>query len=324
MEALDRHGVFRITTSDVDEARGAVTTHFYSTFLDVVGPADGLAAHFDVVRSGPVTIGDLRFGVDVVMRCGELGSYHVDVPLTGELAWRQARRPAVATPTRAAVFQPVGDTTLDRWAADCRLLAVKIERTALESQLERLLDAPVHTPVTLDSEFDTTSGAGLSWARLVRLLAAEASEPAGLLQSAGAAEHLQQSVIAGLLALASPRYRETAGYGMRGWTPRTVKRVLDTMHGAPASPFTMAALAATAGVSARALQEAFRRHVGMPPMTYLRNLRLAQAHRALGAAGSDAVTVAQIAHDSGFVHLGRFAADYRARYGVSPSQTLRG
>jgi transcriptional regulator GlxA family with amidase domain len=62
----------------------------------------------------------------------------------------------------------------------------------------------------------------------------------------------------------------------------------------------------------------------MPPMTYLRNLRLAQAHRALGAADFDATTVAQIAHDSGFVHLGRFAGAYRARYGISPSQTLRG
>jgi AraC-like DNA-binding protein len=222
------------------------------------------------------------------------------------------------------VFQPVGDTTLHRWGANCRLVAVKIHRTALETQLESLLDAPVHTPVTLDSEFDPTSGAGLSWSRLVQLLAAEAREPAGLLQNAGPAEYLQQSVIGGLLALASPRYRETSGYGMRGWTPRTVKRVLDAMHSTPASPFTMAMLAVVAGVSARALQEAFRRHVGMPPMTYLRNLRLAQAHRALHAAGSDAVTVAQIAHDAGFVHLGRFAAAYRARYGMPPSQTLRG
>jgi AraC-like DNA-binding protein len=324
MESLDRHGVFRITTSDVDEARDAVSTHFYSTFLDVTGPADGMAARFDMVRSGPVTIGDMRFGVDVVMRFGELGSYHVDVPLAGELAWRQARRPAVATPTRAAVFQPVGDTVLDRWSADCRLLAVKIDRAALEAHLENLLDAPVRTPVTLDSEFDTTSGAGLSWSRLVRLLAAEASEPDGLLESAGPAVHLQQSLIAGLLALASPRYREEVGHGIRGWTPRTVKRVLDAMHGAPASPFTMSALAAVAGVSARALQEAFRRHVGMPPMTYLRNLRLAQAHRTLVAAESDAVTVARIAHDAGFAHLGRFAAAYRTRYGMPPSRTLRG
>jgi AraC-like DNA-binding protein len=258
------------------------------------------------------------------MRFGELGAYHVDVPLTGELAWQQARRPAIATPARAGVFQPVGDTTLHRWSADCRLFAVKIERTALESQLEILLDAPVHTPVMLDSEFDPTSGAGLSWSRLVQLLAAESREPAGLLHSAGSAEYLQQSVIAGLLALASPRYREATGYGMRGWTPRTVKRVLDAMHDAPASPFTMAALAAIAGVSARALQEAFRRHVGMPPMTYLRNLRLGQAHRALRAAESDAVTVAQVAHEAGFVHLVRFAAAYRARYGMSPSRTLRG
>jgi AraC-like DNA-binding protein len=244
--------------------------------------------------------------------------------LTGQLWWRQGRqRPSIATPTRAAVFQPVGETTLDRWGGDCRLLAVKIDRTALEEQLEGLLDAPVQTPVKLDTGFDVTSGAGVSWSRLVQLLAAESHLSDGLLQQAGAAEHLQQSLIAGLLALASPRYREAAGPGMRGWTPRTVKRVIDAMHGRPAHPFTMASLAGIAGVSARALQEAFRRHVGMPPMTYLRSLRLTHAHRALRAGGADETTVAQIAYDAGFVHLGRFAATYRARYGVAPSQTLR-
>jgi AraC-like DNA-binding protein len=324
MDVTDRYGAYSIAISDVDDVRAAISTHFYPTFVDVLGSADDLAAQFDLVRTGPITVGDMRFGVDTLLRFGDLGSYHVDLPLSGKLWWRQGRHePAVATPTRAAVFQPVGDTTLDRWSADCRLLAVKIERIALEEQLESLLDAPVQTPVTLDADFDATSGAGLSWARLVHLLAAEARASDGLLRQTGVAEHLQQSVIAGLLSLASRRYKEAVAPGIRGWTPRTVKRVIDAMHGRPAHPFTMASLAGIAGVSARALQEAFRRHVGMPPMTYLRNLRLTQAHRALRAAGADETTVAQIAYDAGFVHLGRFAAAYRTRYGMPPSATLR-
>jgi AraC-like DNA-binding protein len=35
------------------------------------------------------------------------------------------------------------------------------------------------------------------------------------------------------------------------------------------------------------------------------------------------VTVAAVAHRWGFAHLGRFAYAYRARFGVSPSETLR-
>lgn len=34
-------------------------------------------------------------------------------------------------------------------------------------------------------------------------------------------------------------------------------------------------------------------------------------------------TVAEVAYRWGFAHLGRFAHDYRARYGESPSTTSR-
>lgn len=312
-----------LSTTDVDEARIAVSTYFYPTFLDVLG-ARQLAASFDVVRSGPLTIGDVRCGADVSMRFGELGAYHVDLPVSGRLWWRQGRRTAsVATPERAAVFLPVGDTALEHWPAECRLLAVKIDRRALEQQLELLLDAPVRSPVPLDPDVDLTSVAGRSWAGLVRLLAAEYGATGGLLRHPGTAEHLQQSLISGLLVLASAQYRESFVAPVRRCGPRTVKRAVDAMHSRPAYPFTMAKLAEIAGVSARTLQEGFRRHVGTPPMTYLRDLRLVNAHRDLSGSGTGPVSVADIAHRSGFTHLGRFAAAYRARYGVSPSQTLR-
>ena len=327
MYVLDRAerpvGTRSMTTADVDEARVIIGTYFYPTFLDVLGPAADLSARFDLVTAGPVTIGDMCFGVDVGLRFGELGAYHVDLPLTGELWWRQGRRPAVARPDTAAVFQPVGDTTLERWPADCRLLAVKIDQRVLQTHLASLLDAPVRTPVALDTEFDVSSGPGRTWAGLVRVLATESRVSGGLLGHAAPAEHLQQSVIAGLLALTSPQYREAAGSGIRGWAPRTVKRVVEAMHARPAYPFTMGALAEIAGVGARALQDAFRRHVGTPPMAYLRDLRLANAHRELHRAGPEETTVAQVAYDAGFAHLGRFATAYRARYGVAPSQTLR-
>jgi AraC-like DNA-binding protein len=58
-------------------------------------------------------------------------------------------------------------------------------------------------------------------------------------------------------------------------------------------------------------------------MTYLRQVRLALVHDNLRAADPAATTVAQVAYRYGFTHLGRFAAAYRERYDVSPSQTLR-
>jgi transcriptional regulator GlxA family with amidase domain len=109
----------------------------------------------------------------------------------------------------------------------------------------------------------------------------------------------------------------------RSWRPRPVKRAIDAMEADPAHPFSVRELAGAAGVSVRTLQAAFHRHTGVTPLEYLRDLRLARAHEDLRRAGPALATVALVAHRWGFTHLGRFAAVYRGRYGVSPSATLR-
>ena len=57
---------------------------------------------------------------------------------------------------------------------------------------------------------------------------------------------------------------------------------------------------------------------------YLRGTRMERTHRDLqGAEPGDGVSVAALAAKWGFTHLGRFAVDYRRRFGTYPSQTLR-
>ncbi len=82
-------------------------------------------------------------------------------------------------------------------------------------------------------------------------------------------------------------------------------------------------IAATAHVTIRALQYAFRRHYGISPMTYLRRARLDQAHRELKAADPTQTTVTAIAAHWGFPHPSQFSALYRSTYGIAPSHTLR-
>lgn len=82
-------------------------------------------------------------------------------------------------------------------------------------------------------------------------------------------------------------------------------------------------IAAAVHVSIRAVQLAFRRHLGTTPMAYLRRVRLDRARRELLAADPGRTSVAVVAYRWGFSSPGRFAAYYRKNYGVLPSQTLR-
>lgn len=87
---------------------------------------------------------------------------------------------------------------------------------------------------------------------------------------------------------------------------------------------TVGDIAAAAHVTIRALQYAFRRHLGTTPMGYLRRVRLDAAHQALHTADpTTGETVTRIAARWGFAHPGRFAATYRRTYGQSPSTTLQ-
>jgi len=85
----------------------------------------------------------------------------------------------------------------------------------------------------------------------------------------------------------------------------------------------LADVASAAGVSARALQKAFRCFRDTTPMGHLRALRLDLARAELARAGSDGGSVTSVAIAYGFGSLSRFAADYRARFHESPSETRR-
>jgi AraC-like DNA-binding protein len=49
---------------------------------------------------------------------------------------------------------------------------------------------------------------------------------------------------------------------------------------------------------------------------------LKQVHDVLSTAPPGSTTVTEVALDWGFIHLGEFAARYRARFGVKPSDVL--
>ncbi|MCW8103553.1 AraC family transcriptional regulator [Streptomyces tauricus] len=315
--------LLKFRTTDVDEARQVMHERFYANFIDVPDGGAEFMARYDIAALGPFTLGRLSFGAEVRIQFGELGSYHVDIPLDGHLAWRQGRHTkAVATTANAAVFQPHGDTALDRVSTDCSMLAVKIDPEALNEQLERLLGRPLSTPVALTPELDVAQGAGLSWVRMIRAAFAEI-QVGGLLTRPMVARPLQESLLTGFLLATGHRYRDELDRPKTALRPGHVKRAVEAMHSMPQHPFTVGELAVLAGVSVRRLQEAFQQYVGMTPLAYLTDVRLTRVHDELRRGTPGEVNVSEVAHRWSFGHLGRFASRYRARFGELPSQTLR-
>lgn len=315
----------------MDEARKMIAAAFYSNFMDVLDGPRAFRAEFEIGQLGALTVGVLKCGADVRMRVGELGAYHASILLGGHMRFRQGGGAStVATAERAGVFQPVGDTVVERWTGDCRVLAVKMGREALEQRLEQLLGRPTRPPLALAPELDVTRGPGRSWARLVTTVVEDLCEGPGappgqatLYTSPLTAAPLQEAILSGFLLVAEHCYRDELTAPARRLRPAPVKRAMDAVHERPEHPFTPAGLAAEARVGVRWLQEAFRRYVGMSPMAYVREVRLIRVRDELRDAVPGALSVSEVAHRWGFSHLGRFAEQYHARFGELPSQTLR-
>ncbi|WP_103225350.1 AraC family transcriptional regulator [Roseibium marinum] len=85
---------------------------------------------------------------------------------------------------------------------------------------------------------------------------------------------------------------------------------------------TLVGICAALGVSERTLRYAFREYVGLSPVAYLRARRLSRVRAVLAASDPQDVTITQVAMRYGFLHLGRFAGDYRLMFGEMPSMTL--
>lgn len=87
-------------------------------------------------------------------------------------------------------------------------------------------------------------------------------------------------------------------------------------------PLSLVAIAQAAGCTTRRLQYTFHRIHGVGPSTYFKLRRLEAVRRAL-LIGCGGKTIMDVAAEFGFWHQGHFGADYRRRFGETPSQTLR-
>jgi AraC-like DNA-binding protein len=103
---------------------------------------------------------------------------------------------------------------------------------------------------------------------------------------------------------------------------RVVRRAFEVLERRAGEPIYVSELCEAADVSERTLRNAFQHLYGVSPIRYLQLRRLALVRRALLGAGADE-RVSSIAARFGFTNLGRFAGEFRALFGTSPSQLLR-
>lgn len=164
-------------------------------------------------------------------------------------------------------------------------------------------------------------GGESSWVALLEYAARLLSEAPDNVESGRIGAHLEEAICVELLRNWAARANVSLTREICGAAPRHVRWAENFIRAEAATAPTISVVAKEAGVSVRALSEAFRRFRNTTPGAFLREQRLQGVRNALLAA-APGDTVASIASSWGYVNFGMFARAYQQRFGELPSKTL--
>jgi AraC-like DNA-binding protein len=254
--------------------------------------------------------------------CQERSDYWIQLPVRGRLNATIGREHVTCDPRRAAIASPMHERCLLESEPESTRIQFALGGAAVLSQLETLLWDSVRGPVAFAPAIDLSAGHGKSLARYIRVAIADLEQPQSLLLNPATMRAFVQFLAIALLRWHPHNYSEAMQRRGGAIAPRDVKRAVDYIEANLENAVSLTDIVRAAGVPGRTLFEHFRSFKGLTPLQYVRNRRFQMARQLLLRSDAEA-SITTIATNCGFTHMGRFATEYRRRFGERPSETLR-
>jgi AraC-like DNA-binding protein len=312
------HEEFR--SHDPDEAHAWLRKTYADHDLKISGSSQDFMFSCDITRLDGISLGRMRhsMAVDIDVFAGlrnltiveHRGGSPVQVSIGPESVNLRAGDSFLLPPDRP--YQAAWNSV----AAEVTTLSFE----DLQRDASGLVDRET---VNLDFTRPITPVAGRHWSQTIRYVQSFVSNSPLLAAAPLARRELGWLVSSAVLACFPNSTLDAESAPRTGDTPQPLRRALAFIDDHAADPITLNEIAVAAHLSPRGLQATFRRHLDTTPLAQLRSVRMERAHGDLQNAEPGDTSVAALAARWGFTHLGRFAVDYRRRYGSSPSQTLR-
>jgi AraC-like DNA-binding protein len=271
---------------------------------------------------GPLTLSEYMVGSDLWMHGEQCSTYRVLVPQTGHMDSMHRGQVVSAEPGTAAVCPPGGAGSA-LWAAGSKIISFKIDCAAVEDALSDTLGRQVMSHVAFTPVMPITAAATRYWINMLSCFKEQLFQPNSLVNQPLVGLPFADSLIRGLLLAADNPYRSAIAGETHSASPPAIRAAVQIIEEEAHLPLTVSSIAKRCHVSVRGLQQGFRRHMGVSPMAYLREVRLRRAHHCLLESDPSVTSVASVAHRWGFTNVGRFAAAHTARYDEPPAASLR-
>jgi AraC-like DNA-binding protein len=315
---LEALGVFR--TRDADAIRDFLGEIGFALSLDRQGAGSAVDVRLNGAYFPSLWVGYTQYGAAVTVKTEARSDFWLQVPLRGGIEAIAAGESICCDARTAVISSPVGRREIRTDPGSARL-QVSLVGDAMHRQLAALLGDWPREPLVFTPSLDLTQGCGRSLLGYLHGAAEEFDAHGHVTWSPLVISQFEQLVMTRLLLEHPHNYADAVRRRDRLLSPRGVKRAIDFIDANLDAPITVTDLVAVSGIAGRTLFENFRAFKGVSPMRYLRERRFEQARRALMSPLPDE-NVTSIAVRWGFNHMGRFATNYCARFGETPSATL--
>ncbi|WP_280392262.1 helix-turn-helix transcriptional regulator [Nocardia brasiliensis] len=245
-------------------------------------------------------------------------SYFVNIGVSGAISATRASLRAVLDSSTAGVVNPGDTQELRPLGSATRFLGLRIDAALVDQGLTALTGHPPLSTVRFDFALDLGKPKGQAVRLLVYSLLAQLDSGDPLFQRVELQRSQLRSIVTALLLAQPHSHTGELLDGPQPAYPRALRAALAFIEAHLTEQLGLREIAAAADCSPRTLTGAFRDRIGVTPMAYIRNLRLERIRAdILGSTDH----VGTIAYRWGIAHLGRFAGDYRDRFGELPSDT---
>lgn len=274
----------RVVRHDADGALSWMTAVCGPHWLKVGRPSRLQFHHSGGVLKGMATkMGVIEYGTDVTIGIRDeapLNSYSLSLPLDGEQELATGERRVRSDRDTGLIVTPDINQEL-AIAGNCRKILVAIPRPAMRQVLEELLQRPADAALAFEPSMDAIHGSQAAWWRMVRHMLGEFENASGLYAHSVFAGDLEKALIKGLILAQPNNYSAELQQADGRKPPHYLVKARDFIHAHARDELRLEDIEAAAGVGRSTLFDAFRQHVGLAPMAYLKKFRLEQVRRQL-------------------------------------------
>jgi len=264
----------------------------------------------------------LDYGAPVDISPGMLDNFYlIQIVLSGKAEVSLDSTVHVAHFGEATIINPTSKTRIST-TEDCRFLSIKLDSKRIAQRLVVQLQEQLGEPLIFEPKLDLHAIKGATIYRFIEYFLAELDvlKPAKI--AINLDEHYEEMLASMLIELQPHNYCGDIAK-IKPISPRHFLKKAETyIRENYRNAITPDDIAAAARVTPRTLCYGFNRYYDTSPMSYLRSIRLEEAHKYLKRAGYGD-TITHIAMSCGITHLGRFSCEYKRLFGETPSQTLK-